>query len=60
MEPELDRDTAVEGAGTAIDTRSAVPPVKLHPLGRLRLPPAEEVEHPLGEERGGVRVVGRQ
>jgi hypothetical protein len=26
----------------------------------LRLSPAEKVEHPLGEERGGVRLVRRQ
>ena len=26
----------------------------------LRLPPAEEVEHPLGKECGGVRVIRRQ
>ena len=26
----------------------------------LRLPPAEEVEHPLGEQCGGIRVIRRQ
>ncbi len=26
----------------------------------LRLPPAEEGEHALGEERGGIRVIRRQ
>jgi hypothetical protein len=26
----------------------------------LRLPSAEEVEHPLGEQRGGIRVIRRQ
>ena len=36
------------------------PAAVLHPLRRLYLLPAEEVEHPLDEESGGVRVVRRQ
>jgi hypothetical protein len=57
---DLDGLEGLELGGYRADVAGSLPLAELHPLRTLCLLPAEEAEHPLGEECGGVRVVGRQ
>jgi hypothetical protein len=51
---------AKRAAAARGELRTPLPVGYVHDEHALRLLPAEEVEHPLGEECGSVRVVRRQ